>query len=114
MSLLIAIDRPRPGIFARAADVEDEDVVASGGQLGGKMVVGDRPERGVEPQAVTENHRQLARVGMPGPIVPHPQPPAILGVGITVGARPQIGAGRIAAHGGAAHQQKIDPRTESP
>ena len=60
----VDVGRPcRPAALARAAEVEDEDLVAPRGELGGEVVVGDRPEGAVEPQAVAEHHRQLARVG---------------------------------------------------
>ena len=55
-----------PGVLARAPDVEDVDLVAARRQLAREMIVGDRPERGIEPQPMTEDHRQLARVRMLG------------------------------------------------
>ena len=103
-TLLMRSCRPDLGVLARAANVEDEDLVSPGRQLGGKMIVGDRPERGVESQAMTENHRQLAGVGMLRSVVPDAQPPAVLGVRIAVGAGPQVRTRRIAAHGGTTRQ----------
>ena len=107
--LIDPVAPPHLGVLTRAPNVEDVDLVSTRGQLRGEMVVGDRPEGGIESQAVTENHRQLVRIGMFGPVMANAQPPAVLSVGVTVGARPQIRARRIAAHGGATRHQTTSP-----
>ena len=55
---------------------------------------------------MTENHRQLARIGMFGPVMANAQPPSILGVRVAVGARTQVWTGRIAPHVGATRQHR--------
>ncbi len=105
MTLLIRSFRPTLRVLSRAPNIENEHVVAPARELRSKMVVGDRPERRIEPQPVAENHRQLARVGMRRPVIPNPKPPAILGVCIAVGARPKVGAGGIPAHADTARQE---------
>jgi hypothetical protein len=94
-----------PRVFARATDIEDENVITAGRQLGRQMIVGDCPESGVQTQAMTENHRQLARVRVLRPIVPDAEPPSILGVREGVGTGAQVSGGRIAAHAGTTHQR---------
>ena len=99
------VTSPQVCVFARGPDVEDIDVVTTGGQLRGKMVVGDRPERGIEPEAVTEDHRKLTRFGMFRPIMTDTESPAVFGISESVGTWPQIRAGRITAHGGTSRHQ---------
>ena len=86
---------PDPAVLARAADVEDEDLVAPRGELRGQVVVGDRPEGGVEAQAVAEDDRQLARVGLCRAVVADAQPPAVPGVGVAVGAGAEVAIGAL-------------------
>ena len=98
---LIRSCRPGRAVLARAPDVEDVNVVAPGVQLKREMIVRDRPEGGIEAQPVTEDHRQLGGVGLPGPIVADTQPPSVRRVSVTVRAGTEIGARRLPSHGGA-------------
>src|SRR5262249_1396636 len=99
-----AIVLAQVGIFARAADVEDVHLVPPRAQLRGKMRIRERPEGGVQSEAVTEHHRQLARVRVLGPTMSNAEPPAIGRVGIPVRAGAQVRTWRLAAHGGTARE----------
>src|SRR5208283_1608949 len=93
-----------PAVFSRAPDVEDVDLVAALTELGREIVVDDRPERGVEPQAMTENDRQLARIRMRGAVMTNAQPPAVSCVRITISARTKIGGRGVLPHAGTPRQ----------
>ena len=109
-----------PGVLSRRPDVEDVNLVTASAKLPRKVIVGDRPERRVQPQTMAEDHRQLARIGMSGAVMTYTKSPSIHCVRIAVCARTQIGRRRINAHasasrkGGAKQDDRADvsPTTE--
>ncbi len=100
--------------LARAAQVGDEHLVAPRGELLGQMMVGNRPERRVQPQPMAEDDRELGRVGMPGPDVPDAELPPVAGEGEAVRTRAEVGRGCVPPHRGAAGRQAEKDRAENP
>src|SRR5262249_33287379 len=92
---------PESRVLARTPDVEYIDLVPALGELGRQVVVGNRPESGVQPQPVTKNNGELPRIGLSGAIMPNAQPPAITRVGVTIGTRSKVRRRCVAAHRGA-------------
>jgi hypothetical protein len=75
--LVDPINAARPTVFSRAPDVKEIDLVAAFTELSGEMVVSNGPERGVEPQSMTQNDRQLTRIRKRRAVMANPQPPSV-------------------------------------
>src|SRR5262249_31195450 len=89
-------------VLPGAPNIEDIDLIATRGQLRGKMVIRDRPERGIQPKSVAQDHWQLTGVVGLRPVVSDSQPPPIRRVCVAISARPEIGARCLATHDRAA------------
>src|SRR5208337_5294311 len=93
-----------PAVFSGAPDIEDVDLVAALAELSRKMIIDERPERGIEPQSMTENNRQLAGIRMLGAIMTNTQPPAVSCIRVTISARTEIGRRGVLPHAGTPRQ----------
>ena len=87
----------QPRVLSGGPDVVNVNLVSTLGELCREVIIGEGPERRVQPHAVTENHRQLAWIRMRRAIVAHAQPPTIPSIRETIRARPEVGTGSVCA-----------------